>query len=60
MDLEEQTLEKTGDRCEVCGAKLTAEELQVALENGGPALCTVHAAEVVSLEDEAPEAVETD
>jgi hypothetical protein len=60
MDLEEQTLEKTGDRCEVCGAKLTAEELQVALENGGPALCTVHAAEVVPLEDEAPEAVETD
>lgn len=60
MDLEEQTLEKTGDRCEVCGAKLTAEELRIALENGGPALCAVHAAEVVPLEDEAPEAVETD
>lgn len=60
MDLEEQTLEKTGDQCEVCGAKLTAEELQVALENGGPALCTVHANEVVPLEDESPEAVETD
>lgn len=58
MDLEEQTLEKTGDRCEVCGAKLTEAELQLALETSGPALCTVHADEVVPLDD--AEAVEAD
>ena len=45
MELEEQTLEKTGDRCEECGAKLTPGELKAALESGGPALCSVHAAE---------------
>ncbi len=45
MDLEEQTLEKPGDRCEVCGVKLTDQELQAVLENGGPALCTIHAVE---------------
>ena len=45
MELEERTLEKTGDRCEECGAKLTARELSAALESGGPALCSVHAAE---------------
>jgi hypothetical protein len=45
MGLEEETLEKTGDRCEECGAKLTAEELRIALESGGPALCSIHAAE---------------
>ena len=45
MELEERTLEKTGDRCEECGAKLTASELKSALESGGPALCSVHAAE---------------
>lgn len=46
MDLEERTLEQTGSRCEVCGAKLTPQELQVALESGGPALCAIHAAEL--------------
>jgi hypothetical protein len=46
MDLEEHTLEQVGDRCEECGAKLTPQELQVALESGGPALCSIHAAEV--------------
>ena len=45
MELEERTLEKTGDRCEECGAKLTSRELQIALEMGGPALCAIHAAE---------------
>lgn len=45
MDLEEKTLEKTGDHCEVCGVKLTPQELQTVLENGGPALCTIHATE---------------
>jgi len=59
MDLEEKTLETVGDRCEECGAKLTERELQQVIESGGPALCTVHAAEVVpvaeedALEDEA-------
>lgn len=46
MDLEEHTLDKAGERCEVCGAKLTPEELRVAMESGGPALCTQHALEV--------------
>jgi hypothetical protein len=45
MDLEERTLETVGERCEECGTKLTERELQLALERGGPALCTVHAAE---------------
>jgi hypothetical protein len=45
MDLEEKTLEELGDRCEECGAKLTPEELQAAMESGGPALCSIHAAE---------------
>jgi hypothetical protein len=45
MELEEQTLERTGDRCEECGAKLTPQELQAVMESGGPALCSIHAAE---------------
>jgi hypothetical protein len=45
MDLEERTLEKAGEHCEVCGVKLTAEELQTVMESGGPALCTIHATE---------------
>jgi hypothetical protein len=45
MDLEERTLEQVGDRCEECGAKLTPAELQAAMESGGPALCSIHAAE---------------
>ena len=56
MDLEEKTLETVGDRCEECGAKLTERELQQVIESGGPALCTVHAAEEVSVSEE--EAVE--
>jgi hypothetical protein len=51
MDLEERTLENVGDRCEECGAKLTQEELAAVLESGGPALCKIHAAEVVALGD---------
>ena len=45
MDLEEKTLDRPGDRCEECGAKLTPAELQAVLETGGPALCAIHAAE---------------
>ncbi len=53
MDLEEKTIEKPGDRCEECGAKLTRAEIQAAMESGGPALCTIHADEVVPVaEDE--------
>jgi methionyl-tRNA synthetase len=54
MDLEPRTLEQIGDRCEECGAKLTPAEIQAAMESGGPALCSIHADEVVPLsEDEA-------
>jgi hypothetical protein len=52
MDLEEHTLETVEERCEECGAKLTAREQQLALERGGPNLCTVHAAEYVPLGDD--------
>jgi hypothetical protein len=52
MDLEEKSLDEIGDRCEECGAKLTKAEIQAALESGGPALCTVHADEVVPLGEE--------
>jgi transcription initiation factor IIE alpha subunit len=43
MSLDEQS--QVGDRCEECGAKLTAAELQDVMESGGPALCSIHAAE---------------
>jgi hypothetical protein len=52
MDLEEHTLETAGDRCEECGAKLTQRELELVIESGGPALCTIHAAEVVPTSEE--------
>jgi hypothetical protein len=50
MDLEERTLETTGEHCEECGAKLTESELKQAMEAGTPALCTVHAAEAVAMD----------
>ena len=52
MDLEEKSLDRIGDRCEECGAKLTPAEIQAAMESGGPALCTVHADEVVPVGEE--------
>jgi len=52
MDLEEKSLEEIGDRCEVCGAKLTQAEIEAAMESGGPALCTVHADEIVPVGEE--------
>jgi hypothetical protein len=58
MDLEERTLERVGDRCEECGAKLTGQELEAALESGGPALCSVHADELVPLGDDEHEPAE--
>lgn len=45
MSLEEHTNESAGERCEECGATLTASELQAVLESGGPTLCAIHAAE---------------
>jgi hypothetical protein len=53
MDLEEHTLESAGERCEECGARLTPQELQSVLESGGPVLCSIHAADVVPVTDEA-------
>ena len=53
MDLEERTLETVGERCEECGARLTDAELKQAMEAGGPALCSVHAAEVTPLDPDA-------
>ena len=53
MDMEEKTIERTGDRCEVCGAKLTPREIEAVMESGGPALCSIHGDEVVPVaEDE--------
>jgi uncharacterized protein with PIN domain len=52
MELEERTLETVGDRCEECGAKLTQREMEQVIESGGPALCSIHAAEVVPVGDE--------
>lgn len=52
MDLEERTLETAGDRCEECGAQLTEEEIRVALESGGPSLCSIHAVEQVPVGEE--------
>ena len=54
MDLEERTLETLGDRCEECGTPLTEQEMKLALERGGPVLCTIHAAEVAPLGDDDP------
>ena len=52
MDLEEKSLDQVGDRCEECGAKLTQAEIEAAMESGGPALCTVHADDMVPVGDE--------
>jgi hypothetical protein len=38
-------VERVPERCEECGAQLTANEIRVAHESSGPALCAVHAAE---------------
>jgi len=54
MGLEERTLEQAGDRCEECGVKLTPGEQQAVLESGGPALCSIHADEIVPVAEEDP------
>jgi hypothetical protein len=53
VDLEEHSgvdpvIERT---CAECGTKLTDDEIKASLETGGPFLCTVHAAEEVSVEE---------
>jgi hypothetical protein len=58
MSLEEHTLEQVGERCEECGAKLTEREVALALERGGPTLCSIHLADVVEVDDE-PDQPET-
>jgi hypothetical protein len=57
MDLEEHTLESVGERCEECGAKLTEREIELALEAGGPNLCSVHRAEAVELDEPGDETI---
>lgn len=52
MSLEENSSEALDGRCRECGAKLTSAEMQAALESGAPALCSVHADEVVPLGEE--------
>jgi uncharacterized protein with PIN domain len=52
MDLEEHTLEVTGNRCEECGTELTEIEQEAVLESGGPVLCAIHAAELAELDDD--------
>ena len=54
MDLEERTIETVEERCEECGAQLTPREIELALERGGPSLCSIHAAETTPLEGDEP------
>ena len=61
MDLEEHTLEDSlEDRCAVCGAELTESEIHTARETAGPFLCSVHAEEVLPVQEDAQEAARTD
>jgi hypothetical protein len=57
MDLEEHVgVEEVKERCESCGAKLTAAEISAALEGANDAfLCSRCAAERVPVEDEPEE-----
>jgi hypothetical protein len=53
MDLEERSLDPAvPDRCQVCGAALIPSEQRAVLESGSPPLCSIHAVEVVPLEEE--------
>ncbi len=54
MGLEEKTVDPAvPERCQVCGAQLIPSEQKAILESGSPPLCSIHAAEVVPLEEEA-------
>jgi hypothetical protein len=53
MTLEEHTLDPAvPDRCQVCGAPLIPSEQKAILDSGSPPLCSIHAAEVLPLEEE--------
>jgi methionyl-tRNA synthetase len=52
MDPELTSTDHVGDRCEECGATLTPAEIEAAMESGGPALCMIHAEEIVPVDDE--------
>ena len=40
------------ERCAVCGTQLIPSEQQAVLESGSAPLCSIHALEVVPLDDE--------
>ncbi len=40
------------ERCAVCGAQLIPSEQRAVLESGSPPLCSIHALEVVPLDEE--------
>jgi hypothetical protein len=53
MELEERTIEELPERCENCGATLTAAEKQRILDEGTTAaLCTTCAAEIAPLAEQ--------
>jgi len=59
VSLEDSTVDDNlGRTCEVCGATLTAAELEASREAGQPFLCSVHAIEQLPvdalLEDDLP------
>ena len=56
MELEERSIEELPERCESCGATLTAAEKQRILDEGSAlGLCTTCAAEAITLGDEESE-----
>jgi hypothetical protein len=60
MDLEERSIDTLPERCENCGARLTEQEKQLALERGTvPVLCTTCAAEAEAALEEPIEELET-
>jgi uncharacterized protein with PIN domain len=57
MELEERTIESLPERCENCGATLTAVEKQRILDEGASAaLCTTCAGELTPLAEQEDEA----
>jgi hypothetical protein len=53
MGLEENTLDPAvPDRCQVCGAQLIPSEQRAILDSESPPLCSIHAAEVLPVEEE--------
>jgi hypothetical protein len=56
MELEERSIEELPERCESCGATLTAAEKQRILDDESSlALCTTCAAEAIAIGDEESE-----